>query len=146
MNVVDNMPDDFPYDMLEARLLETHTLSDHKKLDVLYKSEPSGSRKLSQMLASMLAYCPSGMEQTIMFQCMFLQRLPVTLRTLLGEQEPGDIRSLVARANKLWTTNKPQSHNLVASVDTAEEQPAQIAAIQVASGSGSGSVGCPYSV
>jgi hypothetical protein len=29
------------------------------------------------------------MEQTIMFQYMFMQRLPVTLRTLLGEQEPG---------------------------------------------------------
>jgi hypothetical protein len=98
------------------------------------------------MLVTMLAYCPSGMEQTIMFQCMFLQGLSVTLRTLLGEQERGDIRSLVARANKLWATHKPQSHNLVASVDTSEEQPAQIAAVQVASGSGSGSVGWPYYV
>jgi hypothetical protein len=61
------------------------------------------------------------------------------LQTLLGEQEPDDIRSLVARADKLWATHKPQSHNQVASVDTAEEQMAQIAAIQAASGSSSGS-------
>jgi hypothetical protein len=77
------------------------------------------------MLASMLAYCPAGM-----FQFMFLQQLPVTLRTLLGEQEPGDIRSLAAWTDRLWATHKPQSHDLVAHVDKAAEQPAQIAAVQ----------------
>ena len=130
MDVVDNIPEDFPYDTLKSRLLESHTLSDHEKLEILYKSEPLGGRKPSQMLASMLAYCPAGMEQTIMFQFLFLQRLPVTLRTLLGEQEPGDIRSLAARADRLWATHRPQSHDLVANVDVAEEQPAQIAAVQ----------------
>ncbi len=49
----------------------------------------------------------------------------MTLRTLLGEQEPGDIR-----ADRLWATHKPQSHDLVANVNAAEEQPAQIAAVQ----------------
>jgi hypothetical protein len=130
MDVVDNISEDFPYDVLKSRLLETHTLSDHEKLEVLYKSEHLGGRKPSQMLASMLAYCPTGMEQTIMFQFMFLQRLPVTLRTLLGEQEPGDIRSLAARADRLWATHRPQGHDLVAQVGTAEEQPAQVAAVQ----------------
>ncbi len=45
-------------------------------------------------------------------------------------------RILAARADRLWATHKPQSHDLVASVVTAEEQPAQIAAVQVAFGSG----------
>jgi hypothetical protein len=78
------------------------------------------------MLASMPTYCPAGMEQTIMFQCMFLQRLPVTLQTLLEEQEPGDRGT----GGQLWATHKPQSHDLVAHVDTDEEQPAQIEAVQ----------------
>jgi hypothetical protein len=67
-----------------------------------------------------------------MFQNMFLQWLPVTLRTLLGEQEPGDIRNLAARADKLWATHRQQSHDLAANVDKdmAEEQPAA----QIASG------------
>jgi hypothetical protein len=130
MDVMDNVPEDFHYDMLKAHLLETHTLSDHKNLDVLYKSEPLGGQKPSYMLAIILAYSPSGMEQTIMFQYMFMQRLSVTLRTLLGKQEPGDIRSLAARADKLWATHKPQSHDLVANVNKAEEQPDQIAAVQ----------------
>ncbi len=137
MDVVVNIPEDFPYDILKSRLLEPHSLSDHEKLEVLFKSELFTGRKSSQMLASMLAYCPAGMEQTIMFQYMFLQRLPVTLWTLIGEQEPGNIRSLAARADRLWATHKPQSHDLVAHVDTVEEQPAQITAVQVeTSGSG----------
>ena len=32
MDVVDNILEDFPYDTLKSRLLETHTLSDHEKL------------------------------------------------------------------------------------------------------------------
>ncbi len=71
MDVVDNVPEDFPYDMLKTRLLETHTLSDHEKMDVLFKSEPLGGQKQSQMLVSMLAYCPCGMEKTIMFLRIF---------------------------------------------------------------------------
>ncbi len=126
MDVVDNIPGDFPYDTLKSSLLESHTLSDHEKLEILYKSEPLGGRKPCQMLA----YCPAGMEQTIMFQFLFLQRLQVTLRTLLGEQEPGDIRSLAARADRPWATHRLQSHYLLANVDAAEEQLAQIAAVQ----------------
>jgi hypothetical protein len=132
MDVMNSVPEDFLYDVLKSRLLETHTLSDQEKLDVLFKSEQLGGRKPSQLLANMLAYCPFGMEQTIVFQYMFLQRLPVTLRTLFGEQEPGDIRSLAARADKMWATHKHQSHDIVANVEPAEDQPAQIAAVQKA--------------
>jgi hypothetical protein len=65
------------------------TLSIQEKKNILFKSEPLGGRKPTQMLANMLAYFPSGMEQqSIMFQYMFLL---VTLRTLLEQQEPGDI-------------------------------------------------------
>jgi hypothetical protein len=132
MDEVDSVPEDLPYNVLKSRLLETHTLSDQEKLDVLFKSEPLGGWKPSQLLANMLAYCPSGMKQTVMFQYMFLQSLPVTLRTLLGEQEPGDIRSLAARADNMWATHKHQSHDVVANVEPAEDQPAQIAAVQKA--------------
>jgi hypothetical protein len=106
---------------LNARLLET--LSIHEKMDVLFKSEPLSGRKPSQMLVNILAYCPSGMEQSIMFQYMFLL---VTLRTCWSS------RSLAARADKLWgAIDKQQFHDLVANVEVAEEQPvAQIAAVQ----------------
>jgi hypothetical protein len=57
-DVVDNMRKDFPYYTLKARLLETHMLSDQEKLDVLFKFEPLGDCELSQLLVSVLAYCP----------------------------------------------------------------------------------------
>jgi hypothetical protein len=34
MDVEYNVPEDFPYDTLKSRLLETYTLSDHKMQDV----------------------------------------------------------------------------------------------------------------
>ncbi len=62
MDMVENVLEDFPYDTLKARLLETHSLSDQEKMDTLFKSEPLGGQKPSQMIANMLAYCSSGME------------------------------------------------------------------------------------
>jgi hypothetical protein len=71
--------------------LEAHVLSDQEKMDALFQLGPLGDRKPSQLLASMLSVCPSGMELQPVFQYLFLQRLPQTLRTLLGEQECGGI-------------------------------------------------------
>jgi hypothetical protein len=68
IDMVENVPEDLPYDTFKAHLPETHTLSDQEKMDILFKSEPLGGRKLSQMLANLLAYCPSGMEQSIHVQ------------------------------------------------------------------------------
>ncbi len=42
----------------------------------------------------MLSVCPTGMELQPVFQYLFLQRLPQTLRMLLSEQDCGDIRPL----------------------------------------------------
>jgi hypothetical protein len=48
------------YDNLKARLLETHTLSDQEKMNILFKSEPLGGRKPSQILANFSAYRSSA--------------------------------------------------------------------------------------
>ncbi len=68
-------------------------------MDALFQLGPLGDRKPSQLLTSMLSVCPSGMELQPVFQYLFLQRLPQTLRTLLGEQECGDIRALAGGAS-----------------------------------------------
>ena len=76
-------------------------LSDKEKMDALFQLGPLGDRKPSQLLASMLSVCPSGMELQPVFQYLFLQWLPQTLRALLGEQECGDIRALAALVDRL---------------------------------------------
>jgi hypothetical protein len=91
---------------LKALLLETHTLSNQEKMDVLFQIQAVGWPKAITDVAH-----HDGLL-SIKFQYMFLQHLlPAILRTLLGEQEPGDIRSLAARADKLWATHTQQSHN-----------------------------------
>jgi hypothetical protein len=80
----------------------------------------------------MLSVCPSGMELQPVFQYLFLQRLPQTLRTVLGEQECGDIRTLAALADRLWASFKPQPHEVMAVQEPVgdESSEPQVAAIQ----------------
>jgi hypothetical protein len=49
MDVADSVTEDFPYNVLKSWLLETQTMSDQEKLDVLFKSEPVGGLKPSQL-------------------------------------------------------------------------------------------------
>jgi hypothetical protein len=114
MGIIKKIPAINPFEVLKLRLLEAHVLSDQEKMDALFQLGPLGARKPSQLLASMLSVCPSGMELQPVFQYLFLQRLPQTLRTLLDEQECGDIRALAALADRLWASHKPQPHEVMA--------------------------------
>ncbi len=114
MDIIKAIPAINPYEVLKLRLLEAHMLSDQEKMDALFQQGPLGDHKPSQLLASMLSVCPSGMELPPVFQYLVLQRLPQTLRTLLGEQECGNIRALAALADRLWASHKPQPHKVMA--------------------------------
>ena len=109
LDLVEAAPAATPYTFLKERILETHQLSDYEKFDLLVKTEPMGARKPSQLLASMMEFCPAGMEQTLAFHYFFTQRMPQALRTQLGETEPGNPRALAARADRLWTIHAPLS-------------------------------------
>jgi hypothetical protein len=112
--IIKNIPAINPFEVLKLRLLEAHVLSDQEKMDAFFQLGPLGDCKLSQLLASMLPVCPSGMEIKPVFPYLFLQQLPQTLRTLLGEQECGDICALAALADRLWASHKPQPHEVMA--------------------------------
>jgi hypothetical protein len=75
MDIIKNIPAINPFEVLKLRLLEAHVLSDQEKMDALFQLGPLGDRKPSQLLASMLSVCPSGMELQRVFQYLFLQRL-----------------------------------------------------------------------
>jgi hypothetical protein len=114
MDIIKNIPAINPFKVQELRLLEAHMLSNQEKMDALFQLGPVGDRKPSQLLASMLLVCASGMEVQPVFQYPFLQRIPQTLRTLLGEQECGDICALAALVDRLWASHKPQPHEVMA--------------------------------
>ncbi len=73
MDIIKNIPAVNPFEVLKLRLLEAHVLSDQEKIDALFQLRPLGDRKPSQLQASMLSVCPSGMEVQPVFQYLFLQ-------------------------------------------------------------------------
>jgi hypothetical protein len=69
----------------------------------------------------MLEFCPDGMEKHL------LPLLPQTLRTQLGEVEPGDPRAPATREDKLWSLQSIAKSGIVAVAEAAEAAPAIIA-------------------
>jgi hypothetical protein len=126
-----------PYMHVKERLMETHALSDFEKLEQLYKCEPLGGRKPSQLLAAMLAFCPDGEEKGIFFHFMFLQRLPLHLRSMLGDVTHGDPRALAAKADRLLSLN-PQSSTVAAVSEQNDPATASVAAVAPSRGRGRG--------
>jgi hypothetical protein len=137
LDVIEEAPEGGQYQYFKAQLLRSHQLSDYEKFDRLVKSEPMGGRKPSQLLHDMLEFCPTGMDKTLPFHYFFTQRLPLALRTQLGEVKPGEPRELAARADVLWSVHA--SGGSIAAVEAAEET-AHIAAIS----SGSRGRGGPH--
>jgi hypothetical protein len=84
LDLVEAAPAATPYTFLRTRLLETHSLSDYEKWDMLPKTELMGGRKPSKLLADMMEFCPAGLEQSLPFHYLFTQRLPQALRTQLA--------------------------------------------------------------
>jgi hypothetical protein len=137
LDLVEAAPAATPYTFLRTRLLETHSLSDYEKWDMLQKTEQMGGRKPSKLLADMMEFCPAGLEQSLPFHYLFTQRLPQALRTQLGEVEPGNPRALAARADKLWAVHAPTA-SAVAAVSSTEAADAGGGACAAIRGGGKG--------
>jgi hypothetical protein len=117
LDVVEALPPASQYEFFKNELLNIHQLSDYEKFDALVKMEPMGGRKPSQLLHAMLEFCPLGMEWHLSFHYFFMQRLPQTLRTQLGEVQPGDPRALAVRADRLWSVHSTKAAGTVAVAD-----------------------------
>jgi hypothetical protein len=139
LDVVEALPAAGQYEFFKNELLNIHQLSDYEKFDALVKMEPMGGRKPSQLLHAMLEFCPLGMERHLSFHYFFMQRLPQTLRTQLGEVQPGDPRALAVRADRLWSVHSTKAAGTVAVADGQEDPPA--ASIAAVRGAGAGSRG-----
>ncbi len=115
------MPED-PFDRLRARLLTAHQLTDIQRVEKLLALPPLGKQKPSELLEEMMRICPRGEENSVFFNCHFLQKLPRELRVLLSEADMSDKRLLSARADQIWAHHVQLQHDTVASVDHAAHQ------------------------
>ncbi len=83
-----------------------------------------GGHKPSKIMVDMVEFCLAGLELSPLHShsltcSLFTKRLLQALRTQLGEVEPGNLRALAARADKLWAVHTPSS-STIASVSAME--------------------------
>jgi hypothetical protein len=94
-------PQEDPFVRLKARLLTAHQLTDIQKVEKLLALPPLGKQKPSELLAEMLQICPRGEDNSLFFNCHFLQKLPRELRVLLSEADMADKHLLSARVDQI---------------------------------------------
>jgi hypothetical protein len=131
------LPDD-PFDRLKARLVTAHQLTDMQKVEKLLSFPTMGQQKPSELLAEMLRFCPRGEENSVFFNCLFLQKLPRELRVLLSEADMADKRLLSERADQIWAHNSHLHHDAIAAVSAETDGEGAVAAVQPSRGGQNG--------
>jgi hypothetical protein len=94
LDVVEAPDETAPYTCLKEQLLAAHKLTYFQRIEKLFKMEPLGTRKPSELLSLMMEICPRGEEKNKFFLFLFLQRLPKDLRVQLSEDGLPDPRTL----------------------------------------------------
>jgi hypothetical protein len=77
-------------------------MTPYQRAEKLFALPALGSRKPSDLMASVLEICPRGEEKTELFACLFLQRLPREIRVLLAKADHKDPKALADEADQLW--------------------------------------------
>jgi hypothetical protein len=76
LNIVEAAPAVTTYTFLWAHMLETSSLSDHEKWDMLQKMEQMGGRKPTKLLVDMMEFCLGGLEQSLPFHFLVTRGCP----------------------------------------------------------------------
>lgn len=117
------------YQLVRARLLANHALTEYQRMEKLLSRQPLGGQRPSDMLHELIQYCPEGESTTRIFRLLFLQRLPRELRIILAEDVLSTLPQLAARADHMWSHAAKQSHDpptiavAAASAQNEEEDP-----------------------
>ena len=109
-----------PYQALKARLLLATQLTPIQMAEKLMKAADLGDRRPSQLLASLLEFCPPGEENTSLFRAAFLMRLPAAIRSHLDGLENRDLKELAAKADRHWC-NGSAAAAVAAVADSAQQ-------------------------
>ena len=108
LDILRELPSTDPYKTLKSRLEQSYSISEYNRAEQLFNLPALGDRKPSHMMNSMLALLPEGHQPGFLFKFLFLNRLPVELRSHLMNVETEQLRDLAALADQLWSaTNLP---------------------------------------
>ena len=95
-----------------------HALTLVQKAAKVLQLPSLGNQRPSEMMASLMEFCPPGETGTAMFRASFISRLPPLLQIHLSRTEMGDIKELTQAADRLRLCHGPQ---LVAAVQVQQE-------------------------
>ncbi len=108
-DLVEQRPNEDPYEVIKARLLSALQLTDYQRADKLFELPGLGARKPSELMSQMLEICPRGEEKSNLFACLFLRRLPREIRVLLTKVDHKDPKALAEQADELWALHTHDS-------------------------------------
>jgi len=102
MDLVERPPAVDPYTRLKERLVLAHQLSPVQKATKLLQLPATSEQRPSELLASLLEFCPPGEEDTALFRASFTSRLPAAIQILVADKEMGQLKDLALTADRLW--------------------------------------------
>ena len=114
-----------PFERLRERLVGSYTPSKWQLAHQIIHHPDIGDRRPSQLMASMLALLPAGEQPNILFQALYLERLPEDMRKALGTIKFETCRDMAAHGDLIW--------------DAAMEHSQVVAAVQPSPAGRSGS-------
>ncbi len=115
LDLISNPPAENKYQAIKTRLLATFGLSNRERAARLLHFRPLGDSKPSSLMDEMLALLGDH-PPCLLFDQLFLERLPEDIRIQLVDVKIGNHRELALKADRLWISrdsNQPFSTSVV---------------------------------
>ena len=128
LDSVENPPAVEPYTTLKGRLVLAHQLTLVQKATKCLQVVASGNQRPSEVLASLLEYCPPGEEGTALFRAAFTMRLPPTIQAHLTGTGLTGLKELAQLADRLWQCNPSQPVAAVTAELQSDEESGEVVA------------------
>ena len=122
LDLISQPPADNKYRTLKDRLISTFGLSKYERASRLLHFRPLGDSKPSALMDEMLALLGDH-PPCLLFEQLFLERLPEDIRIQLVDSKMDDHRQLAKRADALWSSRNMESNtNAVQHRPSARQQ------------------------
>ena len=108
LDPVENPPPVDPYTTLKGCLVLADQLTPVQKATRCLQVVAGTNQGPSEVLASLLEFCPAGEECTAFFRAALTMRLPLTIQAHLTGTELTNIKELAQLADRLWQCHSPQ--------------------------------------
>ena len=108
-----------PYGLLKTRLVKSYTPSKWHKIFSLIHHSDIGDRRPSVLMAAMVALLPTSEVTGLLFQGLFLERLPADMRDHLTTRDFETVRQMADYADLLWDGRQGRTASSVISAVNA---------------------------